>query len=433
MGHHEQIVHHLEAFSQDLGQGEITATLNRSGDRKVRTVMDHMLEHVQAACVLNIAKREGLVKSAVNVTMTFVSIPPPVSPSRSSPTGYLLLFHGCSHSSKDFCYASPRCPGCVGLPEEVRFVAAGLSFGLHVIAISAINSRSGCWTSARRAAKRSMSSSSSSSSSSPILWNSEDHASVLHVLRLVGALDNSLPIVVMGASSGGAFASSLPAMLGPRLVGAIVQISASKVLGSYATKYAGGSLGEVSPLLRVVYSVMQRDSATTNGAQKDAIELALARGVRLQEKWTQDRPAWISDDGGVAFFSKASSVVEKFSFSERIPYFPLHVSELLAAALVQNKLTKENGKLQKDPRSARHWAALVKPILEQEARDSAKLAHGATPDELARMQNSLGDSLKPDKSAISEVMNVLYANHEFFADDAFAMLKFVLVRHDRTA
>ena len=33
-----------------------------------------------------------------------------------APNGVLLLFHGCSHSAKDWWTATPNCPNCTGIP-----------------------------------------------------------------------------------------------------------------------------------------------------------------------------------------------------------------------------------------------------------------------------------------------------------------------------
>ena len=59
--------------------------------------------------------------------------------------GVLLVAHGCSHQAGDFWPASQRCPGCLGLPEEMAIRATALRRGYAVIAVSSYNRSSGCW------------------------------------------------------------------------------------------------------------------------------------------------------------------------------------------------------------------------------------------------------------------------------------------------
>jgi hypothetical protein len=343
------------------------------------------------------------------VVVKYVSIPPL---NGDLPRGFLLLFHGCSHSAKDFCFAGSRCPGCLGLPEELRFVAAGLRAGLHVIAISAANTRSGCWTSARRAAKVAVDSVTNES----IYWNSVDHAGVLHVLRAVGVLDSVLPIIAMGASSGGAFAASLPALLGERLIGVAVQISASRLVWRNEEVHEGSS---DTRSLRVIYSVMQRDAGTTMAARALARGIAAQRGSLLDHAATS-KVVWVAPEVGVAFFSKAPTPVIGSAFSERIPFFPKNVSQELVDALLAAGVADEKSLLLlADPRrTISKWTAALRPIIMERAAKTIGLAPSSI--------RALADSLKPDKSGISEVLNVLYANHEFFADHAESMISFLL-------
>lgn len=57
--------------------------------------------------------------------------------------GVLFLAHGCDQRAINFWDKSPQCPDCIGLPEERLLVLRGLAQGFAVIAIS---SAQRCWT-----------------------------------------------------------------------------------------------------------------------------------------------------------------------------------------------------------------------------------------------------------------------------------------------
>ncbi|CAJ1971353.1 unnamed protein product [Sphenostylis stenocarpa] len=60
-----------------------------------------------------------------------------------SPKGVLFLAHGCNGRAINFWDKSPECPDCIGLPEERLLVLRGLAQGFAVITIS---SAQRCWT-----------------------------------------------------------------------------------------------------------------------------------------------------------------------------------------------------------------------------------------------------------------------------------------------
>ncbi|KAK7385938.1 hypothetical protein VNO78_31933 [Psophocarpus tetragonolobus] len=60
-----------------------------------------------------------------------------------SPKGVLFLAHGCNGRAINFWDKSPECPDCIGLPEERLLVLHGLAQGFAVITIS---SSQRCWT-----------------------------------------------------------------------------------------------------------------------------------------------------------------------------------------------------------------------------------------------------------------------------------------------
>lgn len=101
-----------------------------------------------------------------------------------SPKAVLFLAHGCNGRAVNFWDMSPRCPNCVGLPEERLIVLHALARKFSVLTIS---SAGRCWSlrEERMIVK------------GIITWWVEKHK-----------LEN-LPLVALGASSGGYFVSML--------------------------------------------------------------------------------------------------------------------------------------------------------------------------------------------------------------------------------
>lgn len=113
----------------------------------------------------------------------------PLSPPRAA----VFVAPGCTIRATDFFDASPGCPHCAGLPEERRFTRAVLRRGYAVLAVS---SRAKCW---------SLDAASDGSELSAVesiikWWVKEEHPQL-----------GGLPLVGIGASSGGYFLSALAA------------------------------------------------------------------------------------------------------------------------------------------------------------------------------------------------------------------------------
>ncbi|XP_047939549.1 uncharacterized protein LOC125187080 isoform X1 [Salvia hispanica] len=103
-----------------------------------------------------------------------------------SPKGVLFLAHGCSGRAANFWDKSPKCPSCVGLPEERLIVLHALA---RKFAVFAISSKGECWSlGEERGIVKSM----------IRWWISEQKL-------------DKLPVYAMGASSGGYFVSALAA------------------------------------------------------------------------------------------------------------------------------------------------------------------------------------------------------------------------------
>ncbi|KAL5213233.1 hypothetical protein ABZP36_024080 [Zizania latifolia] len=108
------------------------------------------------------------------------------------PRAAVFVAPGCTIRAADFFDASPGCPRCTGLPEERRFTREALRRGYAVLAVS---SRAECWS-------LDIGEGSELAAVESIIewWVKEKHP------QLAG-----LPLVGIGASSGGYFLSALAA------------------------------------------------------------------------------------------------------------------------------------------------------------------------------------------------------------------------------
>lgn len=102
--------------------------------------------------------------------------------------GVVFLAHGCSHSSTDWWPQGSFCASCLGLPVELTLVRFALSLGYAVIAVSSSNRSHKCWMNTDR-----------------------DRVSATLNIFYANNLqkDYSIPLYMVGASSGGAFVASL--------------------------------------------------------------------------------------------------------------------------------------------------------------------------------------------------------------------------------
>ncbi|CAK8538764.1 unnamed protein product [Lathyrus sativus] len=102
-----------------------------------------------------------------------------------SPKGVLFLAHGCNGKAINFWDKSSECPDCVGLPEERLLVLHGLAEGFAVITISSARR---CWS-----------------------YGNNEVLIVKDILEWwIGERKlEKLPLVALGASSGGYFVSLL--------------------------------------------------------------------------------------------------------------------------------------------------------------------------------------------------------------------------------
>ena len=111
----------------------------------------------------------------------------PSSPSRPI-SGVVFLAHGCSHSATDWWPKSESCLTCLGLPVEVSIVKEAVRRNYFVVAMSSSDSTHKCWAE-----------------------NDLDRAGALinFLYKKYLNADMTLPLYLLGGSSGGAFAAML--------------------------------------------------------------------------------------------------------------------------------------------------------------------------------------------------------------------------------
>ena len=304
------------------------------------------------------------------VELTMPSSRPPVevvwqAPIGSSgPTGVLLLSHGCSHSATDWWPPSPSCPRCTGLPEETRIVAASLQAGMFAVAISSVDRDTMCWHVAHDAPR------------------------VLDALAMVLASANISDTVhrfAMGASSGGAFSALLPTYTQPphppwRAVTVQIMGVPPDML-SMAPMSSSSSEGNASTVAAAQYPPslwvhMPRDAALGELVQSD---LATLRASNVTAEEVQVHPLAVSPQ----------------FLTERIGGLSNETATAVHGALVKAELLDGDGFLRQDPRRAPWREALAAAGV----LDANSTLAGY-------------DTLAPDESALSEVLNLAYAVHE---------------------
>ena len=113
-----------------------------------------------------------------------------------NPNGIVLILHACTHNALKFFSQSETCHNCVGLSEELRIVRLVLERGYMPVAVSCVNSKSGC-------------------------WSGSDHLRIVKVLQHKIFLNYERKYVI-GASSGGTFAAEL--LVRDVVKGALVEV-----------------------------------------------------------------------------------------------------------------------------------------------------------------------------------------------------------------
>lgn len=281
-------------------------------------------------------------------------------PSNSPPRGLFFLAHGCSHSATDFFFPPTLESKCLALPEEVKIVDDALKAGYAVLAISS-NDRDThrCWV---------------PETDGPIVKEA--------IAKFISdqGLPATLPIVALGASSGGAFVLMLPALV-PQIKAVV-----SQIMG-----IPPGMLPDKMPPTQFVH--MTRDQRTAALVHKDAKKLKQS-GV------------------SVSIIDVEPQKPTADFFSRKIPRLSAETAAQLHGALKKGGLLDGNGFLAADPRGS-SW---------REAMESSAGIAAALP---GPHPKGPPDTLRSDESAVSEVLNVAWARHEIVADTMAETLRWL--------
>jgi len=277
----------------------------------------------------------------------------------TEPKGIFFIAHGCQHQATDVfdevaedgwkfeSCATSNYGRCLGLPEEGILRRYALNRGYVVMAVSGGSGMRSCWYGQRDVAKVG--------------------AAVRHI-RNVEKLSEDLPLLALGASSGGAFVGLLPGADASVGLGKL-QCIVPEIMD------VDSSINDGVPTLFVH---MPRDERTASFVAESIADLT-SRGVPVKELRVEPRaitPAFLQSCLAEADAAK------------------------LVTALQDHSVVDSKGFLLSDARG-REWV----------------------PAALETLPNSL-DSFKPDASCLAELLNVAWAKHEFSAQYAEEIFDF---------
>lgn len=227
---------------------------------------------------------------------------PAASPARA----VLFVAHGCRCRPENFWPPSPRCPGCVGLPEDVAITDRALRRGFAVLAVASARE---CWSLGKEvnATKR--------------------------VIRSWAAKNGleGLPVVALGASSGGYFVSRLAVKMS---LAAVVIMIAEGAFGGSA-----GALPAVYPPAMFIH--MPKDKRRAALVDKNS-KMLMKNGVEVKELQSLELP------------------LTPTLLSERIPGLDRGLSERIWTAFREEGFVDEKGYMKEDGRETPWKDALVK-------------------------------------------------------------------------
>lgn len=204
-------------------------------------------------------------------------------------------------------------------------------------------------------------------------------SAISHVYAKEG-LDKSVPLYALGASSGGSFVGQLANF---------VADWTSKPQNFPELKCIIPQIMEIPRQIRPVPTLfvhMPKDRRTASGV-KLALQDLKKRGTAAAEIQVKESKVTSS------FFADHRGVEGKISKD---------AANDIVDALKKGNFVSEEGLLQEDPRQS-DWRDVVRPVV---------------------VKHNVGDDLQPDESVLAELMNVLWAQHEFSSADAASMLDF---------
>ncbi len=284
-----------------------------------------------------------------------------------SKQGIVFLLHACTHNALKFFSPNSECPDCIGLAEELRIARLVKEYGYFPVAVTSVDSNSGC-------------------------WSDQDIPRLRHVLHVIqeehGSPDSSvrLPTIAIGASSGGYMAAKIAAE-------GLVQAALVMVMG--LQQNLQNKLLDRKPPLYL--APMPRDQRTLQKNQENYSALVAANytagspRVRIALDTTSCAPL---------------PVTEVF-LTERVPEMSNENASRIVAALKEaGHLDTDNSMFQKDPTSS-DWR-----------------------DVLLALDTNAGDvlwghfRLTPGKSPLAKALHRAWAFHEYCSESVHPALEF---------
>ncbi|MCL7051018.1 hypothetical protein MKW94_016303, partial [Papaver nudicaule] len=238
----------------------------------------------------------------LNPTLEFRNGTNVISQIPHSPKAVLFLAHGCNGKAANFWDKSPGCPNCIGLPEERLIVLHALARKFAVLAVSSVGS---CWS------------------------MGEERVTVKEIIEWWVEKNNlgKVPLVALGASSGGYFVSVLANDV---KFSSIVVMIAEGV-------FEGMDIPKNYPPTLFVHMPKDRRRMRLIGENMEALR---QKGVDVAEVKCMEFP------------------LTPYFLSDRIPGIDEAISFELVELLHQEGFVDENGLMRKDGRATRWKEAL---------------------------------------------------------------------------
>jgi hypothetical protein len=288
-----------------------------------------------------------------------------------SPKGIVLLLHACTHNALKFFSASDSCPSCLGLAEELHIVRLVLSRGYAALAVTCHDQSSGCW----------------SESDLPRLQMAiSNFRTTIPPGGFIASTSTStkLPIVAIGASSGGHLAAKV-AVEGLADAALVMVMSLRPPLQNRFAEHTE---------LPLFFAPMPRDRGTYQRVQQNYQALQGSGTVVLDE--TSCVPLAVTPSYLVG----------------RVPGMTQDAAKRIVQALRKAGHLQEDYMLAKDPTRS-NWRDILQKI------DHDKYRSATTP-ELLWGQFLLA----PGKSPVAKALHRAWAFHEYCSEAVLPALDY---------
>lgn len=230
-----------------------------------------------------------------------------------APRGVVFLAHGCSHSATDWWPKSVTCPQCIGLPVESSIVRHALSRQYAVVALSSYNRIHKCWggIDVSRAIRL-------------IQYFYDSYLSK----QFPSLSSNSIPLYLMGGSSGGNFVG----ILSQNIHQSLPQIT----VGSVCIQIS--SIHVVNPKLLppTLFVLMTKDSFTMKHVQDIVNHVPKTKILEVSEQ----------------------SISPTFFYEHSFGNITRTESHLIHATLLKHKFIDSSFMLTEDPRES-SWREVI--------------------------------------------------------------------------